>query len=358
MNDAALRGTRNGRTAPAGAGPAPSLSVGIVLADHFTLAPFSLFIDHLRLAADEGDRSRPIRGRWSVMSHRSDPVRASCGVPVGRTSPLLDPGRLDYVVVVGGLLHTGRGIDDETMAYLKLAARAGTTLVGICTGSFILCRAGLMHNRPVCVSWYHCQDFMREFPEHEVVADRLYLVDGDRITCAGGGGAADLATHLVERHIGRSAAQKSRQVMLLDAARGQNVAQPHPPLAGDVSDNRVRRAILLMEQHLSNPLPIAAIARRLDLSPRQLERLCHRVLGQRPGAVYRALRLRYARWLLDNTKRSVTDIAFESGFSDCAHFSRQFKALHGFNPTETRGHRRPEVFAGGAELLASQRVFG
>ena len=102
---------------------AVSLSAGIVLADNFTLAPFALFIDHLRLAADESDRSRPIRCTWQVMSARVDPVRASCGVPVGRTSGLLDPATLDYVVVVGGLLHVGQQVDAATLDYLKQAAR-------------------------------------------------------------------------------------------------------------------------------------------------------------------------------------------------------------------------------------------
>jgi transcriptional regulator GlxA family with amidase domain len=200
----------------------------------------------------------------------------------------------------------------------------------------VLARAGLMQGRPVCVSWLHHQDFVREFPAHPVVADRLFLVDGDRITCAGGAGAADLATYLVEKHLGRAAAQKSRQVMQLDAARSGEMAQPHPPVDGAVDDVRVRRALLLMEQHLSRPLPIAQIADRVEMSARQLERRFRMALGQRPAEVYRALRLRYARWLLDTTDRSVTEIALDAGFADCAHFSRQFKALHGVAPSHAR----------------------
>ena len=72
-----------------------------------------------------------------------------------------------------------------------------------------------------------------------------------------------------------------------------------------VADDRVRRALLLMEQHLADPLPIADIARRLQLSTRQLERLFQTVMGQRPAEFYRGLRLRYARFLLDTTGRSV-----------------------------------------------------
>ncbi len=334
--------------------PAPRLSVGFVLADNFTLTPFSLFVDHLRLAADEGDFSRPIRCRWSILASRPEPVRASSDVTVGRTSEFVDPRHFDYIVVVGGLLHGGPQVDDVTVAYLHRAARAGVTLVGLCTGSFVLARAGLMTGRRCCVSWYHYHDFLAEFPHHHPVADRLFVVDGDRITCAGGGGASDLATYLIERHLGRAAAQKSRHVMMFDRERPGDGAQPHPPLADGVTNERVRRALLLMEQHLADPLPIADIARRVGVSPRQLERLFQTIMGQRPAAFYRAVRLRYARWLLDTTGRTVTDIALEAGFADCAHFSRQFKAVHGATPTGARAAGRA---VGDAAALASQRLF-
>jgi transcriptional regulator GlxA family with amidase domain len=317
MTTPAVRTRRNG-AAPA----KPRLSVGFILAENFTLSAFSLFVDQLRLAADEGDLSRPINCQWTIMGSRAEPVTASCGVTVSRTSGFVDPSRFDYIAVVGGILHGGKQVDDATMDYLRSAARAGVPLVGLCTGSFILARAGLMTGRRVCVNWYHYQDFLAEFPHHTPVADRLSV--------------ADLASWIVERSLGRAVAQKSRQILVLDQARPGTAAQPHPPLADSIGDERVRRALLLMEQHLADPLLIADIAVRLQLSTRQLERLFQSVLGMRPAAFYRSLRLKYARWLLDNTDRSVTDIALEAGFSDCAHFSRHFKALHGFSPSDGR----------------------
>jgi len=316
------------------------LSVGFILAQNFTLSAFSLFVDQLRLAADDGDRSRQIHCRWLVMTRRQAPVRASCGVLVAGTSDFVDAKQFDYLVVVGGLLHAGPPLDEAAIAYLREAARQKVALVGLCTGSFILARAGLMRGRQCCVSWYHSRDFAEEFVDVTPVADRLFVVDGDRITCAGGGGTADLATFLIERHIGRSVAQKSRHVLLLDRARAGSDAQPHPPVAEAVLDERVRRAMLLMEQNMTDPLSIAEIALRLKLSTRQLERLFQSVVQMRPAEFYRSLRLRYARWLLDNTSRQVTDIALDAGFADCAHFSRQFKAAHGFAPSEQRGGTR------------------
>lgn len=314
----------------------PPLRVGIILAEHFTLSAFAVFIDHLRLAADEGDRSRPLHVQWSIMSCRRDPVRASCGVTLQPTSALLAPASLDYVVVVGGILHAGPQIDEPTARYLREVGATHTPLIGICTGSFVLCRAGLMTGRRSCVNWYHYQDFREAFPDHDVVADRLFVADGPRITCAGGAGSAALATHLIEQHLGRAQAQKATQVLLFDRPRQGSDAQPHPPLSEGISEPRVRRALLLMEQNLTRPISIGAISDELGVSTRQLERLCRENVGMGPASLYRQLRMRYASWLIQNTDRSMTDIAIETGFADCAHFSRQFKDAYGISPSTHR----------------------
>lgn len=315
----------------------PVLRVGFVPAHNFTLSALSLFVDTLRLAADEGDRSRPIRCHWSIMAASPQPIRASCGLTVNRTAPLGDPADFDYVVVVGGILHGGDQIDGETLAWLKKVAAAGVTLVGVCTGSFVLSRAGLMNGRRVCVSWYHAGDFAEAFPDQIPVADRLFVDDGDRVTCSGGAGVADLAAHLVERHIGRAPALKALHVMQLQAARGADAAQPHLPLDEAVGDERVRRALLVMEQAIAEPIAIETIAERAGLSARQLERLFRATLGAAPAAVYRRLRLSHARWLIENTTKSLTTVAVETGFCDASHFSRQFRAVFGLAPSDLRG---------------------
>jgi transcriptional regulator GlxA family with amidase domain len=211
----------------------PTLKIGFILANNFTLSAFSLFVDALRLASDEGDLSRQLRCRWPVMAAKQDPVRSSCGLLVGPTSGLIEPSELDYVVVIGGLLHAGPALDATARAYLRAAAAAGTTLIGVCTGSFLLCREGLMAGRRSCVSWFHYQDFKDEFPDQDAEADRLFLVDGDRITCSGGSNVADLAVYLISRHVGPAQALKAQHIMQLNRVRGADDAQPHPPLATD-----------------------------------------------------------------------------------------------------------------------------
>jgi transcriptional regulator GlxA family with amidase domain len=311
------------------------LRVGFVLAPNFTLTALSNFVDMLRLAADEGDRSRPIACAWHIMDASKSPIRSSSGLTVEPTSDLLAPDELDYVVVVGGLL-TAAPISGTIAAYLKRAAAAKVPLIGLCTGSFILCRLGLMKDRKVCVSWYHHHDFTNAFPRLQPVSDRLYVIDRDRITCSGGTGVADLAAKLVETHLGRPVAQKALHILLIDHARPDTSAQPAPPMPTAVRDERVARALLWMEQHLAAPIKISRVASELGMSERSLERLFRSRLNETPQQTYLRIRLRHAKWMLENTSMSPSSIAAELGFVDSSHMSRRFKSCYHALPSAFR----------------------
>lgn len=332
--------------------PVPRLRVGFILARHFTLAAFANFIDTLRLAADDGDRSRQVHCQWTVMSSARSAIVSSSGVTVIPDSGLIDPKEFHYIVVVGGLLHRGEPIDDATATYIRRAADAGTALIGVCTGSFILTRLGVLKGRRVCVSWYHRNDYVEEFGGAPI-ADRLYVIDGDRITCSGGAGVVDLAAALVEKHVGAQAAQKSLNVLLLDQQRTADSAQPMPNIAPAARDPRLRRAVLAMEQAMDAPLAIPALANRLGISERQLGRLFQAELGASPAEIYRAMRLDFGQWLLSHTQRSIGEIAVRTGFADGSHFTRAYRKRFGRVP----GRRSIEKSGYGDENVANAPLY-
>jgi transcriptional regulator GlxA family with amidase domain len=333
----------------------PRLRVGFILANNFTLSAFSLFADTLRLAGDEGDLSRRIQCDWKVMSARAGTIRASCGLEVMPDAGLLDPHQFNYIAVIGGVLHRGDPVDRETEEYLRAAAGAGTPLIGVCTGTFVLARAGLLRGRRCCVSWYHHSDMIRDFDDIEPVSDRLFLIDGDRITSSGGAGVADLAATLVDRHVGASAAHKSMGILLFESARPETASQPLPAFVPQAAPPMVRRAISLMEQNLESPLTVAGLATRIGLGERQLTRVFMASLARPPGTVYRHIRVQYGRWLLDRSSRSVADIAAAAGFADAAHFGREFRRTYGTTPARFRASSQADRSA--SDLPADRRPY-
>jgi transcriptional regulator GlxA family with amidase domain len=320
---------------PAGGPSTPELSIGFILAPDFTLTPFSALIDALRISADVGPGSRQISCRWTIMSADMRAVTSSCGVTIQPWERLKDPTEFDYVAVAGGLLHRRSFDDPVTFAYLRQAAAAGVPLIGLCTGAFILARAGVMNDRRACIHWLHHDRWTSEFPHIEAVIDQLFVVDRDRITCAGGTGAFDLALHLVERHGGPAKQLKVMQFLVMDGVRPPDHRHTHFP--GGIRDSRIRKAVLLMQQKLAEPLLLEDIARWVGLSSRHFARAFHNELGMRPSEYFRQLRLRHGLWLLANTDLTVAQIAQECGFADAAHFSRWCRSAFGRPPTDLRG---------------------
>lgn len=311
------------------------LSVAFVLSPKFTLLAFSAFADTLRLAADEGDRSRPIQCHWTILSHDMRPIRASCGVEVLPASELLDPAQFDYVAVVGGLLDGPRPAT-ALLDYLRLAASHGVPLIGVCTGSFVLARLGLLSGRRSCVSWFHHAEFADAFPELDASSDDLFLVDGDRLTCAGGTSVVHLASWLVEKHCGRVQAAKALRIMIEQPRLQANSAQPQPTVGHVTDELRVRKAMLLIERNLANPLSTEFISQHVRLSVRQLERLFKSELGMAPSDWALQLRLRHAYELLRHGRDPIVDVALQCGFVNNSHFARRFRAMFGFAPSEVR----------------------
>jgi len=309
------------------------LNIGFLLWPSFPLLSLAGFCDALRHAADLGDQSRPLRCTWTLLGTSDTTVEASCGVAVPVQAVDGSPRQFDYLVVIGGLLPKLEQVDRRYWDYLREADASGVPLIGMCTGSFVLAHAGLMQGRVACVHAFHLEDYKTMFPNMPVVANSDYLIDGNRITCAGGVSVLELATRLISLHCGPDRASKVIHQMTVSRLGGTSFVERRKALGYlAVGDLLVRHAIVLMEENLEAPLNITVIAKMAGTSVRQLERNFLTETGMSPKEFYRTMRLRYARWLLLNTTKRITVIAYECGFADSAHFIRGFKEIYGVTP--------------------------
>ena len=267
--------------------PVLELRLGFVLLPDFTLLALTGFIEALRIAGDEFDLSRNLFCRWEIMAPDSRQIRSSCGLNVLPTGRLQSPENFDYIVVVGGKLQSHEQTDPAIEQYIRDAAAGPVPIIGACTGSFMLARVGALDGRRACVHQFHVEEFQAEFPDIEVESDRLFTIDGSRLTCPGGASAFDLAIHLIQRHCGRERALKTVSLLLFDEARASNHPQSRTALdlSAPVRDPLVRRALLLMQQNLGSPVTIQSIAATLGTNRRRLTRAFNNQLEMSPAQI-------------------------------------------------------------------------
>lgn len=323
------------------------LAIGILLWPRFPLLSLSGLTDALRHAADIGDQSRPIRCQWKVLGEPGQRVSSSSGVDVAVDCALEQPTRFDYIVVIGGLLDQLDAAPAASVAFLREAAAAKVPLIGLCTGSFVLARHGLLEGRTACVHPYHADDWRRLFPALRFISNRDFNIDKDRITCAGGISVIELAVHLIGLHCGPDRASKVvHQMTIAKSGTGGLVDRRKALGYASIANRRLREAIMLMEKHMAEPLDIDAIATSVGSSKRQLERIFMQETRATPAQFYRGVRLRFGRWLLVNSDRQISEIAFDCGFADASHFIRHFQSAFGLSPGKLRRAFGSEAPAG------------
>jgi AraC-like DNA-binding protein len=77
---------------------------------------------------------------------------------------------------------------------------------------------------------------------------------------------------------------------------------------------------------------VGALAREFAISERQLRRRFHVAVGYGPGTLARVLRFRRFLALLDRGRDDLAGLAFEAGYADQPHLSRESRRLAGLSP--------------------------
>lgn len=273
--------------------------------------------------------------RWSLLSPTGAPVRASNGIEVGVDGPLGAGGEAELVLVCAGLETSPRSQQAFTAA-LRRVLRRGGAIGAVSGGAFVLARAGLLDGYRCTVHWEYRPAFIEKYPTIECT-NALFEVDRDRYSCAGGIASMDLVLSLIARDCGPELSDAVANQFQLERIRTPRDRQRSGSIGylGGVPP-ALRQAIALMLAAIEKPLPIEEIARRVALTPRQLERLFARDLGITPVRYYLGLRLDRARELLIHTASPVLDIALATGFLSASYFAQCFRARFATAPSAAR----------------------
>lgn len=317
--------------------PDRPLSLAILLWPGFPMMSLTGIVESLRHAGDHGDESTPRYARYAILGAADTLTRSSCGITVASTRPYPDPSEFDYVIVIGGLLPQLQQAPARHRAYLRTAFASGRSLVGVCTGSFVLVAEGALSRQPVCVHPYHQEHFETAWPDHPYVTDRDYLEAGQVTTVLGGVSILRWMQHIIGRHMGPDRAAKVEHQMTLPAPNPPSSIVPPSLADGEtVTDSRVRRALVVLDAEAASNPPIGELARKLDLSERHFLRLFREQVGCSPQEYLLQTKLRAARWMLQNTTRSVTAIAYSAGFSSGANLAHHCRQRLGRSPGDLR----------------------
>jgi transcriptional regulator GlxA family with amidase domain len=266
------------------------------------------------------------------------PVRTSSGLTLVPDADLQAATTVHTVLVPGGQgTRSGGEAAEHVTAWLRRHGATAKRITSVCTGAFLLARAGLLDGRRATTHWAYAAALEREFPDVRVDPEPIYVRDGSVVTSAGVTAGIDLALALVEEDIGREAALAVARHLVVFLRRPGGQAQFSAQLRAQLA----RRQPLREVQHWITERPAAdlsveRLAARAGLSPRQFSRCFTAETGVTPGRYVDRVRLEAARRELEDTGAAVEQVARRCGYGTPEAMRRAFIRALGVSPAGYR----------------------
>jgi transcriptional regulator GlxA family with amidase domain len=280
-------------------------------------------------------RMRPGSYELEIVS-TSDGVETSSGIALVPGSRLPASG-IDTVIVPGGTGTIQAADDAELVRWLRGPASEARRLASVCTGAFLLARAGVLDGRRATTHWAWCDVLARRHPEVEVTNDPIFVRDGDVYTSAGVTAGMDLALALVEEDLGAEVALEVARWHVMFVKRPGGQSQFSASLAGQLAAaGPVRELQQWMSDNLDADLSVSALAARAHMSERNFARVFQREVGTTPARYVEALRIERARIALSESTQPVGAVARRCGFGTAATMRRAFERRLRIRPSDYR----------------------
>lgn len=322
----------------------PPLEIGILALDgaiySSIIGPMDVFsvANALRQASGQSDfaQVRILRiGRRAPMSFNQIEIH---------THGRIDAGDRFDVVILPAMMSMSDDHEEIFPAYgmpslvpwLQRQHARGACLGSVCAGSFLLAQTGLLNGRSATTHWNLVAQFKERYPQVHLQAQKMLIDEHDLITAGGVTAYFDLALHLVRKFGSAELAAGCSKFLLIDPRRPSQ----SPYQAAQFPKSHADDAILALQDHLeshySEPVTLEQMGTVSGLGERTLLRRFRSATGDSPIMYLQRVRIEAARRLLELTRDSIDEIAWQVGYENSSSFSRLFKKATGMTPGDYR----------------------
>jgi len=285
-------------------------------------------------ASGRGERGYEVR----TLSRDGAPLQTSSGLTLTPDACLADaPQEIDTLIVPGGPGSREAAAEEPLLKWIRQAARGARRTASVCTGAFLLARAGLLEGRRATTHWAAAAELARLHPGVNVDPDPIFLRDGDIWTSAGVTAGMDLSLALVEEDLDRDAALMIARHLVLFLRRPGNQSQFSATLAAQQPGREPLREVQrLIVEDVAAEHSVEAMAAHANMSPRHFARAFRAETGVTPARYVERVRLEAARRRLEDSAEPIAAVAAACGFGTPETMRRVFLRALQVGPAEYR----------------------
>lgn len=266
-------------------------------------------------------------------------VPANNGEYTIKTDRLLrDVTTTDLLVIPPTFGDTAKGIRDnaEAIPYFKQLHEKGCSLASLCIGAFLLAETGLLNGKKCSTHWAHVSEFRERYPDIEV-EDGAIITEHENIYSSGGASSLwNLILYLVEKFSDRETAIMISKYFALDIGRDSQSQFAIFKGQRNHGNDDIQKVQDYVEKHYSDKISIDTLAGLINTGRRTFERKFKEATNNTPAEYIQRVRIEAAKKFFEASRRNVSEIMFDVGYTDTKAFRETFKKITGLTPIEYR----------------------
>ena len=142
-------------------------------------------------------------------------VTARGGLSVAPSYAIEDHPPIDVLVIPGGIVNEEMA-KPYIISWISSVAETAEITASVCTGAFLLGKAGLLKNKKATTHWEDIADLRALLPDTEILENIRWIDEGRVLTSAGISAGIDMSLYIVSRQNGKELAEKTARQMEYD----------------------------------------------------------------------------------------------------------------------------------------------
>lgn len=212
----------------------------------------------------------------------------------------------------------------------------GAEVASLCVGAFLLASTGLLNGKKCSTHWGFQNEFREMFPDVEVVEGSI-VTEENRIYSSGGANSYwNLLLYLLEKYTDRETAILASKYFAIDIDRDSQSAFAMFKAQKNHSDKEILKAQDFIENNIDEKIGTDHLAQMVALSRRTFERRFKEATSNSVLEYIHRIRVEAAKRKFENSRKNISEVMYEVGYTDTKAFREVFKKLTGLTPIEYR----------------------
>jgi transcriptional regulator GlxA family with amidase domain len=226
--------------------------------------------------------------------------------------------------------------NEQAIPHIRRLHSKGSEVASLCIGAFLLAETGLVNGKKCSTHWAYYSEFKERYPEVEIVDGAVITDEGNIYSSGGASSLWNLVLYLLEKYSDRDTAILASKYFAIDIDRNSQAAFTIFTGQKDHKDGEVLKAQAYIEENFQQKITVNELADKVAVSRRTFERRFKQATNNTPVEYMQRVRIEAAKRSFEASRKNVSEVMFDVGYTDTRAFRDVFKKITGLTPVEYR----------------------